>query len=285
MRLKYYMEVKMKRFICMLMCTTVLCLSIISVPGCVSKSEFETLQAEFEALQSENASLEATNEQYSEELEVKNATIQETQKELDNTKEELSSTKQELDSTETRYSNALNELESYKSELASYIKELELYKDTFGSVVQSGGQVPFYRVYLRNVRTATDPTFDELENFLMEDKTDQNDYITGVYMCGDFANDVHNNAEQAGIRTGWVAILLEAEDGSTSYHACNVFKTTDKDLIFIDCTGSQAGERSPSKNDKIVSVKLDSKYRPRFMFATRWRVESMGIIRDIEVYW
>lgn len=275
----------MKGFNRLLIGVVFLCLATIPLAGCVSKSEFETLQAEFEALQNENTSLEVINDQYSEELEIKNAATQEMQKELDNTKEELSSTKQELDSTETRYSNALNELESYKSELASYIKELELYKDTFGSVVQSGGQVPFCRVYLRNVRTATDPTFDELENFLMEDKTDQNDYITGVYMCGDFANDVHNNAEQAGIRTGWVAILLEAEDGSISYHACNVFKTTDKGLIFIDCTGSQAGERSPSKNDKIVSTELDSRYKPRFMFVTRWRVESMGIIRDIEVYW
>lgn len=275
----------MKGFNRLLIGVVFLCLATIPLAGCVSKSEFETLQAEFEALQSENASLEATNEQYSEELEVKNATIQETQKELDNTKEELSSTKQELDSTETQYRTTLDQLDSSKSEVAMYKEELELYKDTFGSVVQSGGQVPFYRVYLRNVRTATDPTFDELENFLMKDKTDQNDYITGVYMCGDFANNVHNNAEQAGIRTGWVAILLEAEDGSTSYHACNVFKTTDKGLIFIDCTGSQAGERSPSKDDKIVSVKLDSRYKPRFLFATRWRVESMGIIRDIEVYW
>lgn len=275
----------MKGFNRLLIGVVFLCLATIPLAGCVSKSEFETLQAEFEALQSENASLEATNEQYSEELEVKNATIQEMQKELDNTKEELSSTKQELDLAETQYRTTLDQLDSSKSEVAMYEEELELYKDTWGSVVQSGGQVPFYRVYLRNVRTATDPTFDELENFLMEDKTDQRDYITGVYMCGDFANDVHNNAEKAGIRVAFVAILLESDDGSTSYHACNAFKTTDKGLIFIDCTGAQEGERAPSKLDKRVNVKLDIRYKPRFLFATRWRVESMGIIRDIEVYW
>jgi len=274
-----------KRLNPLLMWLLVFCLATIPLTGCVSKSEFETLQAEFESLRSEKASLAALNERNAAEIEVKNAALEEIQDELNSIKEELSSTKQELDSAETRYSDALNELESYQAELATYIKELQLYKDTFGSVVQSGVQPPFYRIYLTDTRAATDPTFDELEDFLLEDKTDRNDYITDVYMCGDFATDVHNNAEQAGIRAGWVAILLEADDGSTAYHACNVFQTTDKGLIFIDCTGSQAGERSPSNSDTRVNVRLGIQYKPRFMFATRWRVENMGIIRDIEVYW
>lgn len=275
----------MERFNHLLIWLVLLCLATIPLAGCVSKSEFETLQVEFEALRSENASLETLNEQRAEEIEDKNAIIEEIQSELDNMKEELSSTKEELDSIETQYKVTLDQLESYKTELTMYIEELELYKDTFGSVVQSGRQPPYYGVYLTNVRTATDPTFDELENFLREDKTDQRDYIDNVYMCGDFATGVHNNAEQAGIRAGFVAILLEAEDGSTSYHACNVFKTTDRGLVFIDCTGSPAGERNPSKSDTIVNVKLDSRYKPRFLFVTRWRVGSMGAIRDIEVYW
>ena len=275
----------MKGFNRLLIWLVLLCLVTLSLAGCVSKSEFETLQAEFEALRSENASLEALNEQKSEEIEVTNTVIEEIRNELDNMKEELSSTKQELDSAETRYSTALDQLESYKAELTMYIEELELYKDTFGSVVQSGGRVPYYRINLRNNDAAVDPTLAEVKSFMREDTTDQNDYITDVYMCGDFANDVHNNAEQAGIRTGWVAIRLEAEDGSTSYHACNVFKTIDEGLIFIDCTGQQAGERTPPRSDKIVNVRLDRIYKPRFLFAPRWRAGSMGIIRDIEVYW
>ncbi|MCK4795581.1 MAG: hypothetical protein KAV87_68255 [Desulfobacteraceae bacterium] len=275
----------MKRFICMLIGTMVLCLAIISVSGCVAKSEYEALQAEFEALKAENSSLEAINEQSSEEIEVKNAAIQEQQNEIDNTKEELASTKQELDLAETRYRTTLDQLDSYKSEVAMYEEELELYKDTFGSVVQSGGRVPFYRIYLRNNDAAVDPTLAEVRSFMREDITDQNDYITDVYMCGDFANDVHDNAEKAGIRAAWVAILLESDDGSTSYHACNAFKTTDEGLIFIDCTGQQAGERTPPRSDRIVNVRLDSMYKPRFLFAPRWRSGSMGIIRDVEVYW
>ena len=254
----------MKRFNWLLIGFMILCLTMVLLAGCVSKSEYEALQAEYAALEAEhatlieeNASLEASNEQYSEEIEAKNATIQEMQNELDNMREGLASTKEEL----------------------------ELYKDTWGSVVASNIEPPYYRVYLINNDAAVNPTFAEVESFLREDKTDKNDYITDVYMCGDFARDVHNNAEKAGIRVAWVAILFESDDGSTSYHACNAFKTTDKGLIFIDCTGNQAGERGPSKLDTRVNVKLDIRYKPRFMFATRWRVESMGIIRDVEVYW
>ena len=105
-------------------------------------------------------------------------------------------------------------------------------------------------------------------------------------MCGEFARDVHNNAEEAGIGAGWVAVLLEHDDGSISYHALNVFKTIDSGLIFIDCTGILAGEQGPSTCDKIVEVKLNIKYEPRFLFPrSRWQWESMGIIRDVEVYW
>ncbi|UCG54707.1 MAG: hypothetical protein JSV32_00355, partial [Dehalococcoidia bacterium] len=273
----------MKRFIWMLMCTMVLCLAII-VSGCVPKSEYEALQADFEALKADNSSLEALNEQSAQEIEVKDATIQRMQNELDNTKEELSSTKQELDLAETQYKTTLEQLDSYKSEVAMYEEELELYKDTWGSVVASNIQPPYHDIYLTNNITAVNSTLAEVKSFIREDTTDQGDYITDVYMCGHFARDVHNNAEKAGIRAALVALLIEKDDGSTTYHACNAFKTTDEGLIFIDCTGIEAGERGPSKLDKIVSVKLDGRYKPRFLFAPLWRVESMGIIRDIEVY-
>ena len=256
----------MKRSKCLLIGLGVVCLAIIPLTGCigVSQSEYEALQANYEALQAKHGILLEENTRLEASIEAKNATIQERQNELDNMSEELSSTKHEV---------------------AMYEEELELYKDTWGSVVASNIEPPYYRIYLTNNEAAVNPTFAELESFLREDKTDKNDYITDVYMCGDFARDVHNNAEKAGIRAAWAAILLESDDGSSCYHACNAFKTTNKGLIFIDCTGAQPGERAPSKSDTRVNVKLDIRYKPRFMFAKRWRVESMGIIRDVEVYW
>ncbi len=275
----------MKKFNRFLIWLLLLCLVPLSLAGCVPKSDFEALQADYELLQSENTSLEALVKQNTEDIEEKEEIIEDIQNELESIKDQISSTRQELDSVEKQYRDSLDEIESYKIEIGSYLEELQLYKDTFGSVVQSDRQPNYYRIYLRNNRAATDPTFDELESFLFKDNTDRNDYIADVYMCGDFANDVHNNAEQAGIRTGWVAILLEAEDGSTSYHACNVFNTVDKGLIYIDCTGNYAGERGPSKSDTRVNLRLGIQYKPRFMFASRWTIDGMGIIRDIEVYW
>jgi len=53
-------------------------------------------------------------------------------------------------------------------------------------------------------------------------------------VCGDFAETLHNKAEAAGIRTAFVHIELDDEDTG---HALNAFHTTDKGLVFIDCTG------------------------------------------------
>jgi hypothetical protein len=78
--------------------------------------------------------------------------------------------------------------------------------------------------------------------FIMCDETDTYEYLEvsyspefkRAYTCADFAEDVHNNAEAAGIRAAWVAIELE---GQGEGHVCNAFETTDRGLIYIDCTG------------------------------------------------
>ncbi|MFC2041213.1 hypothetical protein ACFLTY_02690 [Chloroflexota bacterium] len=48
-------------------------------------------------------------------------------------------------------------------------------------------------------------------------------------VCADFADRLHNNAEKAGLRCGFVLGTM---------HAFNVFETTDKGLIYIDDTGT-----------------------------------------------
>lgn len=78
------------------------------------------------------------------------------------------------------------------------------------------------------------PTWQELKDFLISDKTDENDYLPGLRVCAEFAAELHNNAERAGIRAGWVAIHFV--DDSVG-HALNVFETTNAGLVFIDNTG------------------------------------------------
>ena len=94
-----------------------------------------------------------------------------------------------------------------------------------------------FQVVLENNPQATDPSWDQLKAFLAEDKTDERDYVLGDFVCGSFAQDVHNNAEKAGIRAAWVAIDLANKPIG---HALNAFNTTDRGMVFTDSTGDTA---------------------------------------------
>jgi hypothetical protein len=118
-------------------------------------------------------------------------------------------------------------------------------------------------IILDNNPAAVNPTFDELIAFIKSDPTDTRDYIADgadAYVCADFAEDVHNNAETAGIRAAWVGITFE---NTLEGHAINAFETTDKGLVYIDCT---SGGRTHDENgsvtswDTIAYVQIGSKY-------------------------
>jgi len=140
-------------------------------------------------------------------------------------------------------------------------------------------------IELINNLNATNPTFAELIAFVKEDPTDEHYYATDVdvyvgaaevpYVCSDFAEDVHNNAEAAGIRTAWVSIDFEGDDEG---HALNAFETTDRGLVYIDCTGqgllslllsydvvkTEQGislvETNPTNWDKVAYVEIGKEY-------------------------
>ena len=61
-------------------------------------------------------------------------------------------------------------------------------------------------IMLINYRNATNPTWSELINFLQEDNTDSYVYNNDTFVCGDFAELLHNNAETQGIRAGVVFV-------------------------------------------------------------------------------
>ncbi|MDO8716728.1 MAG: hypothetical protein Q7J73_07990 [Dehalococcoidales bacterium] len=120
---------------------------------------------------------------------------------------------------------------------------------------------------LINNYNAKNPTYSELVNFLQSNKTDEFTYqlsplanamyygqaedhvdlgrikeiIDGTTqpnppkVCADFAERLHNDAEMAGIRCGYVVV-------DSINHALNVFETTDKGLVFIDDTGKTSGQ-------------------------------------------
>ncbi len=195
----------------------------------------------------------------------------------------LEAAEDRLAQTEEELTSAQQELSSTKLTISSLESTLELYKDTWGSVVSSDIKPPYQGADIVDYQTTSNPTWARLLDFLLNDRTDEKAYVPDIYMCGDFARDVHNNAERAGIRAAYVAVELVGV-----YHALNAFKTTDRGLVFIDCTGSPAWEAGPSNCDKTVDVRLGKRYVPKSLFPeSGWSVtwESIGTVHDVEIYW
>ncbi len=117
-----------------------------------------------------------------------------------------------------------------------------------GKVLVGGNGKPILLVDNPN---AVNSTYAQLVAFIEQDTTDTNDYLIDPnigYVCADFAEDVYNHAEAAGIRAASVSVEFE---GGEEGHACNAFDTIDKGLVYIDCTGQ-------SFSDKLSSHLVDT---------------------------
>ncbi len=141
-----------------------------------------------------------------------------------------------------------------------------------------------HRITLVNNPDATDPTWNRLKEFLARDDTDKQTYCPNSFVCADFAEMLHNNAEAAGIRAAYVTIIL----GPSPYypmsggHALNAFRTTDNGLVYIDCT-APIGYYSGSA-DTIVQVEVGKPYVQKCVFPYgNWHWENMGEVKKIEV--
>jgi len=126
-----------------------------------------------------------------------------------------------------------------------------------------------HKLWLHNNPESEDPTWEELQNFLAEDTTDQIPYDSEHFVCADFAELLHNNAEKAGIRAAYVSVSLTYGE-----HALNAFNTVDNGLVFIDDVGS----------DCVVDLERGKEYVPISLFSTvEWY--GMGTIYGFTVQW
>jgi hypothetical protein len=138
-----------------------------------------------------------------------------------------------------------------------------------GAVLVGGNDKP---IELKNNPQAKDVSYQTVLNFIREDPTDSFPYVAkgsgpGVtpFVCSDFAERVHNNAETAGLRVGYVGI--DFADGSVG-HAIDAFQTTDEGLVYVDCTGPSLfsqleddGAAAPNESwDKIGYLEIGQKY-------------------------
>lgn len=107
------------------------------------------------------------------------------------------------------------------------------YKDGYAEGQRSGYQLGYdagFKEGIGSGYTSRNPTYQEMKEFLAQDKTDAKRYIRGQYVCSDFAAEVNNNAETKGIRCAVVELRYPGDFA----HAIIAFETTDRGLIFIE---------------------------------------------------
>jgi len=232
----------------------------------------------------ENTALLATNTEL-------RSRLVETEEAVRKTQEDLRVVNSELALEKEKYSEISRKVEELDTELTCVKAEIGLYKETFGEVYSMPN--PPINVYgdsllsrrpinLENSENATNPSWMQLKNFLKTDKTDMRQYILGSYVCCNYVEDVHNNAEAAGIRSAAVVVEF-TEDES---HALNAFKTTDRGLVYIDCTGLEPFKSGPYNMDTTVNLKLQGDYKRKFIFPAGWYFRpDTAKVTNIIVYW
>lgn len=85
----------------------------------------------------------------------------------------------------------------------------------------------FCGVTIKDNLFAQNVSYACLIEFLEQDKVNENEYVLWEYDCRHFASDLHNNAEQSGIRCAVVTT-------PNKKHVFNAFETTDNGVVFVD---------------------------------------------------
>ena len=138
--------------------------------------------------------------------------------------------------------------------------------------------------YLDNNCDAKDVSYSELISFILMDDTDKMCYNYSSFVCADYAEMLHNNAEAAGIKAAYVSITAPgvAQDGTVfGGHALNAFNTTDKGLIYIDCTGGP----DCFSMDHIAIIKSNAIYYTPLCASSYYTLPTYMNIENIEVIW
>lgn len=212
------------------------------------ESQISTIQTEKTSLINQKSTLESQvvdlqSEKNSLELEKINlqSQITDLQSEITTLDTEKTSLESQISNLQTQISTLENEVvESYNT---GYIEgEVEGY---FQGVIDGAGSG-------YNIR---DPTYFEVVTFVASDRTDENEYVIGEYICWNFASDFEANAFQQGFRVGFV--YIEFVDGA---HAIVCFNTTDNGLIFIE----------PQDDHIVTSLTIGENYWDRNLYIVNY---------------
>jgi len=142
------------------------------------------------------------------------------------------------------------------------------------------------------IASLRNPSWAQLKAFLLKDDTDKMKYIYPIVVCADFANKLQKNAQEAGWRCAVVSMNVTGYDDPFNYgipsntgHACNAFETTDRGLVYIDCTGS-SDNIGPTHQDRIANIEIGKRQTNKFIFPTDWYcVDNVSIVTSIDIRW
>lgn len=214
-------------------------------------------------------------------------TLASTRVQLSNTQATLSGTKTELRTTQTTLVTTQTSLVSTQTALSTSQQQVVALQHTvslynqLGMTVYEEKQPPGGWYHLVSNPVAINPTWQQLKSFLLADPTDDRLYIEDAYMCGEFARDVHNNAEAVGIRAAWVFVDWGAS--LTAPHALNVFVTSDLGPIYIDCTGMSYP--TSFELDKTAHVRIGELLTFTSIGPPYGDWIPLPIVSEIQVYW
>jgi hypothetical protein len=139
-----------------------------------------------------------------------------------------------------------------------------------------------YHMKIHNNPNAHNPTYQELYNFIIKDNTDKIPYNLNSFVCIDYAVMVHDNAENANMTSG---VALFEFSNYPDGHACNVFNTSDRGLIFIDCTGDLTKSGIPHHDKILLNPTIGDFYKLQpltdaggYYYSQEWKISEYHII-------
>ncbi|WP_410509772.1 hypothetical protein RSJ42_06015 [Methanosarcina hadiensis] len=131
-----------------------------------------------------------------------------------------------------------------------------------------------------NNDSAENVPYNEVLEFISKDQTDKTKYVNNKWNCVNYAQTVHNNAEKQGIRCGLVEVKFK---NLRATHAFNVFNTTDKGLVFVDCTGSEINH--DLNGDKQINLTLNDSFKGRYLDNRGSFNNESKIVKSIIIYY
>ncbi len=261
-----------------------------------TRENLSTVRQQLDVAQNELTSAQNTLDTTRQELTSTRSVLEAANKELASTKDTLKSNQETFKSIQDMWDSNQLALKSAQSELTRIRESLKLYEETYGKVYSSL-QTPYVdtagsQIKLVNNYSSSNPTWEQLQQFCQEDLSDERFYDQDAYNCFDYARDLHNNAEEKGIKAAFVTIEFKDEPVG---HALNAFKTTDGILVFVDVTGVHEGRSKPRSMDTTAIVKLGRGYLRQFIFQRGyyiedgyqkiWRFNEGSIVTGIQLYW